>query len=114
MALDRVEIQELLDEYVVCRTLGHAWDELPDADFSPELFRTSAGALALRCQRCHTLRYDYIGKAMDVVSRRYVYPNRYTTIPGEGTRPNLRGELFRRSLLIHRYRDRRNGKGTTK
>jgi hypothetical protein len=47
---------------------------------------------------------------MEVVSRQYKYPPRYNTIIGEGKRPNLRGEMLRRSLLIQTYRRRRNGK----
>ena len=105
--LERVTIEELRNEYVVCRTVGHAWDELLDAEFSRALFRSSTGAMALRCGRCLTERYDYIGSDMQVVSRQYRYPRHYNTIPGQGTRPNLRGELFRRSLLVQSYRARK-------
>jgi hypothetical protein len=110
MALAQVRIDELLDEYVLCRTLGHSWDELPDPEFSTSLYRSSTGALALRCTRCRAERYDYIANDMTVASRQYRYPPQYNTIPGQGSRPNLRGEMFRRSLLVHRYRQRRNGK----
>jgi hypothetical protein len=106
-AIERVRPDELADQFVLCRTLGHAWDELPNAEFSAALWRTSAGALALRCARCYTERFDYIGKDMAVASRRYVYPKGYQGVEGEGRgRPNLRGELFRRSLLVHRYANR--------
>lgn len=108
--MELMRIEDLRNEYVICRTLGHSWDELPNAEFSPELVRTSAAALALRCTRCLTERYDYINKSMDVESRRYVYPPHYTTIPGEGSRPNLRGELIKRSLLLVQLHQRRNGK----
>jgi hypothetical protein len=107
--VERMEIKDLLDAYVICRTLGHSWDEHPNPEYSEALFRTSQGALALRCSRCLAERYDYIDKRMDVAARQYKYPPHYTTIPGEGTRPNLRGEMFRRSLLFQSYK-RRNGR----
>lgn len=101
---ERVSITELRDEFVICRTLGHSWDEHPGAEFSELELRVAAGALALRCTRCTTVRLDYIAKDMTVYYRKYTYPDQYTSIPGEGTRPNLRGEMFRRSLLIRTYK----------
>ena len=109
MAVERTTITELLDSYVICRTLGHAWDVIPNAQFSLDLFRTSSGAMALRCIRCFTERYDYIGKDMEIAYRTYKYPEHYKGIVGEGNRPNLRSELFRRSLLVQAYA-RANGR----
>jgi hypothetical protein len=109
MAVERTAIVDLLDSYVVCRTIGHSWDVIPNAEFSLELFRTSAGAMALRCTRCHAERYDYIAKDMTVQSRTYNYPPHYMGIQGEGKRPNLRGEMFKRSLVVQVYNQRRNG-----
>lgn len=99
---DPVQIEELQDSYVYCRTLGHSWDEHPNPEFNMELFVVSYGAAALRCIRCGTMRYDYINAEMAVFTRRYIYPPRYRTIPGMGTRPNLRAEMIRRGLLIRR------------
>jgi hypothetical protein len=106
--LQYVEVNELTDEFLLCRTLGHAWDNFPAGELNVEMLRTSAGAAALRCTRCHTERYDYLGKDLKIASRRYIYPVRYTTIPGAGTRPVLRGEMLRRSLLFQKYS--RNGR----
>ena len=103
---EQVSISDLKDEYVLCRTLGHSWDEMPNPEFSPEQFRTSAGAMALRCVRCTGERYDYIGKDMTVVYRRYIMPPHYNTIAGEGKRPNLRAEMFRRTLMVHKRKGR--------
>ena len=100
MPADFVDIQELNDQYVLCRTLGHAWDDNPTAELDSRLYRTSKAALALRCVRCRTERFDYIDQDMLVSYRYYRYPPRYKSIPGQGTRPNLRAELLRRSLLI--------------
>jgi len=108
--MERVSIQELRDEFVVCRGVGHSWDDNPTADVDSELFRTASGALALRCVRCGTERFDYIGNDMTVFRRYYRYPELYRSIPGEGSRPNLRAEMLRRSLLIRSARRRRNGK----
>jgi hypothetical protein len=43
---------------------------------------------------------------MRVFHRYYRYPRLYNTIVGQGSRPNLRGELIRRSLLIRTYKPR--------
>jgi hypothetical protein len=108
MPADRVSITELRDEYVICRALGHAWDENPTAEPDSEWAPFSDGFIALRCTRCLAERLDYIGHDLAIAYRRYVYPPRYKSIPGEGTRPNLRGEMFRRSLLVHSW-TRQNG-----
>lgn len=109
--MDKVSIKDLRDEYVICRTLGHSWDELLNAEFSEIELKVAAGALALRCTRCTAIRMDYIAKDMTVYYRKYTYPDQYTSIPGEGTRPNLRGEMLRRSLLIRTYKqEKKNAK----
>ena len=108
--MELMQISDLRNEYVICRSIGHSWDDLPNPEFSPALLIGTAGAMALRCVRCSTERYDYIAKDMTVASRQYKYPLHYTTIPGEGSRPNLRGELLKRSLLIHTFSERRNGR----
>lgn len=101
---DYASLEDLTDQYVLCRTLGHSWDEMPQPDFSIEMFRLHMAAIGLRCTRCTCERYDYIGSDLKVATRTYKYPNGYRTIPGLGTRPNLRGEMLRRSLLIQTWR----------
>ena len=103
----KITIQELTDEFVICRTIGHSWDKNPNGIVNSAFFRVSSGVLMLRCTRCTTERYDYIGHDNTVFQRYYRYPQHYTTIPGQGTRPNLRGEMVRRSLLIKRYKGRK-------
>lgn len=100
---ERVDISELLDAYVQCRALGHMWDDNPQGQLHTELWRASTGGMALRCTRCGTERYDYIDSNYQVFQRYYRYPPRYTTIPGMGTRPNLRQEMMNRGLLIRRW-----------
>jgi hypothetical protein len=97
------DITELRDEIVICRTIGHSWDDNPGGQIDGPLARTSAGVLLLRCTRCTTERFDYINVQMLVFQRYYRYVDGYRSIPGQGTRPNLRGELLRRSVLIRKY-----------
>jgi hypothetical protein len=106
---ERVDIGELKDEFVLCRMLGHAWDDNPTAEVDSELYRVSRGVIAVRCTRCTTERFDYIDQNFQVSTRYYRYPELYRSVPGQGTRPNLRQEAFKRSLLIRSYRSR-NGK----
>lgn len=101
--VERVDIQELKDSYVICRALGHSWEDNPTGQISPTRALGCVGVILLRCTRCTTERNDYIGSDLRVADREYVYPPLYTSIPGQGTRPNLRGELLRRSLLIRSY-----------
>lgn len=109
--IERVEISELRSEFLLCRTFGHSWDQIPDAEFNLDWWIISTGVIALRCTRCTCERYDYIGNDMAVAYRHYKYPDRYNTITGEGTRPNMRGEMFRRKLIVQPYtKRRRNGK----
>lgn len=108
-ATELMTIEELSDTYLLCRSLGHAWDELPNPEFSPTMFRLHQHAIGLRCIRCLTERYDYIGQDMKVALRHYKYPAHYRTIPGQSTRPNVRGEMLRRSLLIRTYGNNREG-----
>jgi hypothetical protein len=104
------QITSLQNEFVVCRTLGHSWDDNPNGEVDSDLFKAATGVLLLRCTRCTTERFDYIGNDMQVFQRYYRYPLDYKTIPGEATRPAMRSELFRRSLLIKSARKRRNGR----
>lgn len=99
---------QLRDEYLLCRTLGHAWDDNPTAEVDSDLFRASSGCLALRCARCHTERFDYLDNTMGLFARYYRYPVDYQGLRGEDRlAPALRAEMFSRSLLIRRAQGRR-------
>lgn len=106
-ATELVEIVHLRDEYVTCRTIGHSWDDNPNGEVNSDFFKLARGLLMLRCTRCQTERFDYIGNNMQIFQRYYRYPPQYRSIPGQGTRPNLRAEMFRRSLLIRSYNGKR-------
>jgi hypothetical protein len=102
--LDYVEVQDLTNEYLLCRALGHAWDENPSAEVPMTPIAMAATAvLCLRCIRCTTERWDFLNAAMEVFSRRYLYPSTYRRLRAEQRRrPVLRAEMFGRSLLIRR------------
>ena len=102
-----MDVHDIRDEFVICRGIGHSWDDNPNGEVANELFRSSIGAMCLRCVRCGTERFDYINDEFRVWQRYYRYPPNYSTIPGRGNRPNLRSELYRRSLLIRKLRNGR-------
>lgn len=99
----RSQIDEIADAYVICRTIGHAWDDNPAGEVDSDLWRVAKGVIALRCTRCYTERFDYINDSMAVFQRYYRYPDNWTKVEGEGKRPQFRGEMLRRSLLIRTY-----------
>lgn len=104
-----MDAHELSDEFLVCRTLGHAWDDNPHAEVDSELFKASRGVLALRCTRCYTERFDYLDAQMGVFQRYYRYPDRYRGLSGDDRlAPSLRAEMFGRSLLIRKAAKRRS------
>ena len=101
--IDHTAITDLLDDYVICRTLGHSWDEHPTPEVDSDLWRGAKAAMFLRCTRCHTERFDYLDGSFAVSYRYYRYPEKYRTVPRAATRVNLRGEMFRRSLLLRKH-----------
>ena len=105
--MEYTDVHELLDAYVLCRTLGHSWDDNPTATVDSELFRMSTGCLTLRCVRCTTERFDYLANDLTVFQRYYRYPDKYRTVPGVAKRPVLRAEMLRRALLIRTTKKRR-------
>jgi len=58
----------------MCRTLGHAWDQVP-ADSAP---RTGGDPFWCRCVRCGTERHDAVSYSTgELIGRRYVYADGY-------------------------------------
>jgi hypothetical protein len=101
-SLNYVDVSDLTNEFLLCRALGHSWDDNPGVEIpKTPLSTASAGILALRCIRCHTERWDFLNVSMEVFSRRYVYPATYRRLTAEQRgRPALRAEMLGRSLLI--------------
>jgi hypothetical protein len=107
--MELMKIEDLSDDYLKCRALRHAWDEHPNPEYSPDLFRAALFALAVRCTRCHSERYYYFDKSFDIFSKRYIYPPGYKTIPGSTQGHMVMTEMSHRSLLVESYK-RRNGR----
>lgn len=102
MPIVRVSIAELTDEYLKCRHWGHDWDEYPSAVVDSERYRTAFAIEAVRCTRCTMERIKYYDEMLVAIgSPYYRRPPGYDTIVGQGSRPNVRFELFGRGLVIH-------------
>lgn len=95
-------IVDLYDDFLVCRTIGHSWDDNPGASFVT-IFNW---ALPLRCTRCSSERIDYLNLAGEVMSRRYIYPDGYKvagTRQGDRVgRLQARQEMMRRRIIARR------------
>lgn len=94
-------------DYVLCRTIGHAWDEIP-ADRPDEWW--------LRCVRCSTERHDAVSwNSGELTGRSYKYPDDYGHAFDElfpeatPTRADYRRMLFAEHLTkVRRLRAVRN------
>lgn len=65
------------ENFIVCRTLGHAWDEISDPGGWSPMQRVWKWRICLRCVRCGCERYDGINVNGEVGSREYRYPINY-------------------------------------
>ena len=66
--------KEVRTTYVMCRTLGHAWEPFTPRGKRPAYF---GYRLSLRCVRCGTERHDTIDMLGNVGSRSYEYEEDY-------------------------------------
>jgi hypothetical protein len=98
-----IEVEDLTNEFVICRTIGHSWDENPNAEVDT-MFPTEF-LFALRCVRCTTERFDFSNVTGQLIQRYYRYPEKYHTV--KTTREVFRAEMLSRSLLVHFYKKRR-------
>src|SRR5277367_3035779 len=61
---------------VICRTIMHAWDEIPDdGTWEPKDFKRTKSTrfVAFRCERCTTLRREFWSAITgDLLGRNYV------------------------------------------
>jgi hypothetical protein len=70
-----VDAVRLAPEHVMCRTLGHAWDDYVDTD----LKRPSWGVrMSWRCVRCDMRRHDVIDSLGELSVRAYEAPYGYS------------------------------------
>lgn len=87
-----VHIDDLLDEFLKCKVVGHAWDE-----FIPHRKPPKFGDLmAWLCVRCQTERHDIVSWADGgLVAREYRYPEGYQ-LAERYRRQELRLTMLRR------------------
>lgn len=102
-------VRDLNGEYVQCRALLHAWDEIPYDGNAPERWRSatrSTTVLLFRCLCCSTLRYDVWSNVTgDLVERAYRTPQGYSLPKGKGKKVFVRKEYLTRFV-----RPKRKGK----
>ena len=86
------DLRALNDAYVMCRTLGHAWD-----DFIPMRKPAKFGdRLSLRCIRCETERHDVVSWVDgSLLQREYQHPEGYA-MAAKHTRAEFRATLMAR------------------
>jgi hypothetical protein len=92
-------LRDLRTEWVLCRTLLHAWDEIPYDGGGMRLVRPSRSVVVLlfRCERCKTLRYDAWSRVTgDLLRRSYRTPDGYSLPKGRGRKVLVRKEYLRR------------------
>lgn len=59
-------------QFNACRSLGHAWDQIPAHRRPPW-----GKLLVFRCTRCFTVREDIVDSNFNLSSRRYTHPDGY-------------------------------------
>jgi hypothetical protein len=88
-------------DYVMCRTLGHAWEEVPAERPAPY-----GDPWWLRCVRCTMLRMDYVTRSTgELLGRRYEAPDGYKWAEEDAapTRQDYRRMLFAEHLQHVRH-----------
>ncbi len=93
-------LNDLLPEYIECRALLHAWEEIPYDGNAPYRWRAATRStivLQFRCLRCSTNRYDVWSRVTgDLVERAYRTPNGYSLPKGKGRKVLVRKEYLNR------------------
>lgn len=92
-------VADLTLEYVECRALLHAWEDLPYDGEAPPFWRLTRSVVILlfRCTRCGTKRYDVWSRVTgDLVDRVYRTPEGYSLPKGRGRKVLVRKEYLKR------------------
>ena len=94
------DLRDQLPQWIECRTLLHAWEQLPYDGGAPKRWAhatRSTTVLEFRCLRCGTLRYDVWSNVTgDLVERAYRTPEGYSLPEGAGAKVLVRREYLRR------------------
>lgn len=114
---DYTSIHELDEAFLRCRTLGHAWDQIPDDGGHGRQYTESRSTrrITFRCTECHTVREEaWSAVTGDVLFRTYTNPQGYKMAAEDGKRTAMRVEWVQRlGTLQHeatRKPRRSNGK----
>jgi hypothetical protein len=92
------------DDFDTCRTIGHAWFEVPRERTWDEHV-VWHNCIVLVCERCTMERFDGIDAYGGVGQRRYRRPEGYAYAKGEmPTRSELRLAMVRRKATSQRRR----------
>lgn len=93
-------VRNITDTHLVCRTVGHSWDDNP----AGEIKTIFSWYIALRCTRCTTERFDFLNNAGEVMRRQYRYADGYRRSRDDKspTRLQVRVELMRRRIFARR------------
>ena len=89
----------LPDEFIECRTLIHAWEEIPYDGQGPRHWNITRSTVPIlfRCLRCGTLRYEFWSSITgDLLHRVYRTPEGYSLPKGKGRRVLMRKEYLER------------------
>lgn len=82
-------------DYVLCRTIGHAWDEIPAERPAPY-----GDPWWLRCVRCTMVRQDYVDRGTgELLGRRYDPPDGYKYVKDADTDAAPTRQDYRRMLF---------------
>lgn len=86
---------DLPDQYLKCRTWGHAWDTYAPLGMAPPEYGWRE---SLRCTRCTMERHSIIDRKDSVSSRSYYQPEGYARPKGSGklTSQEKRKMMFER------------------
>lgn len=96
---DAVDVRHLADEYLMCRTLLHAWDQIPDDGGHGRQYVESRTVrrVMFRCTRCGVRRAEaWSAITGDLLFRTYEYPDGYKMSREDSGRTYMRMEWVRR------------------
>jgi hypothetical protein len=109
------DLAGLNTEYVQCRALLHAWDDIPYDGGAPrrwQVITKNRTILQFRCTRCGTLRYDVWSDTTGaLIERAYRTPEGYALPKGRGRKVLVRREYLAR---LHSNRQSASRKGTAR
>ena len=68
------QLDELPTPFVFCRTFGHSWEEFIPVGKKGPIF---GFRFSLLCTHCGTERHDILDSSGTLLTREYVYPDKY-------------------------------------